>query len=105
MIELCYNSIMQNTTEEAMEDQTILEQTQDIRSRYQRGEISPEEAKRLIKPYYDQYIRLAKEKAKSAGMRAPIMSLQKFLSRRSDLRYAAQQRVIEERGRQRGDES
>ena len=88
-----------------MEEQpTILEQTQDIRARYQRGEITPEEAKRLIKPYYDKYMRLAKEKAQKAGMRAPAMSLQKFLSRRSDLRYVAQQQANEQRQAQEGDE-
>lgn len=76
---------------------TILEKTQEIRARYQRGEISPAEAKVLIKPYYDEYLHVVKEKARQAGMRAPSMSLQKFLSRRSDLRYVAQQQVSPKR--------
>lgn len=80
-----------------MEKPTLLEQTQEIRTRYQSGAITPEEAKRLIKPYYAEYVKTAKEKAQQAGIKAPIMSLQKFLSRRSDLRYAAQQQVIEQR--------
>ena len=75
---------------------TILEQTQGIRARYHRGEISPAEAKTLIKPYYDEYIKIAREKAKSAGMRMPPMSITKFLARRSDLRYVAQQQAIEQ---------
>ncbi len=81
-----------------MEEQpTILEQTQDIRARYQRGDITPAEAKRLIRPYYDQYIEVAREKARAAHMPVPRMSLKKFLSRRSDLRYVAQQQAIEQR--------
>jgi hypothetical protein len=78
------------------EEPTILEQTQEIRQRYQNSEITPAEAKTLIKPYYDEYVRIAKEKAMSAGMHAPIMSLQKFLSRRSDLRYVAQQQALQQ---------
>lgn len=78
-------------------EQSLLQQTREIREKYQRGEIAPDEAKRLIKPFYDQYMKIAKEKAKAAGMKAPSMSLEKFLSRRSDLRYAAQQRVSEKR--------
>lgn len=80
-----------------MEKPTLLEQTQEIRTRYQRGDITPDEAKKLIKPFYDEYVKVAKEKARQVGMKVPIMSLQKFLSRRSDLRYAAQQQVIEQR--------
>lgn len=81
-----------------MADQpTILEQTQDIRARYQRGDLSPAEAKALIKPYYDEYVRIAREKAQVAGMRVPVMSLQKFLSRRSDLRYVAQEQASKAR--------
>ena len=75
------------------ESPTILEQTQEIRRRYQVGDITPQEAKRLIKPYYDAYVRIAREKATAAGMRAPVMSLHKFLTRRSDLRYVAQERA------------
>lgn len=89
--------IHQYWREEVMEDPTILEQTREIRTRYQRGDITPAEAKQLIKPYYEQYVKLAKAKAQKAGMKAPVMSLQKFLSRRSDLRYAAQQQAIEQR--------
>jgi uncharacterized short protein YbdD (DUF466 family) len=87
------------------EKPTLLEQTQNIRARYQRGELSPAEAKKLIKPYYDEYVRIAKQKAADAGMKAPTMSLQKFLSRRSDLRYAAQQQASEQRQAQEGSES
>ena len=79
------------------EGSTILEQTQEIRQRYQSGDITPAEAKALIKPYYDEYVKIAKEKARAAGMKAPTMSLQKFLSRRSDLRYVAQQQVSQKR--------
>jgi len=75
---------------------TLLEQTQDIRAKYQRGEITPAEAKRLIKPYYDAYVARAQEKAREAGMRAPKMSLEKFLARRSDLRDVAQRQVMEQ---------
>jgi hypothetical protein len=83
-----------------MDPQTLLERTQEIRARYQRGEISPAEAKKLIKPYYKEYVRIAREKARSIGMRAPHMSLEKFLARRSDLRYVAQQQAIEQREQQ-----
>jgi len=79
---------------------TILEQTQAIRARYQRGEITPAEAKELIKPYYEEYMRVAREKARAAHMRTPSMSLEKFLSRRSDLRYVAQQQASEQRHEQ-----
>ena len=85
---------------EQQQPTTILEQTQDIRARYQRGDITPEEAKKLIRPFYEEYMRVAREKANAAGMRAPSMSLQKFLSRRSDLRYAAQQQASEQRHEQ-----
>jgi hypothetical protein len=81
-------------------EHTLLEQTQEIRARYQRGEITPAEAKRLIKPYYDEYVRIAKEKARVAGIRAPRMSLEKFLSRRSDLRDVAQQQILRQREQQ-----
>lgn len=85
-----------------MEEQqpTILEQTQAIRARYQRGEITPAEAKELIKPYYEEYKKVVKEKAKASHTRAPSMSLEKFLSRRSDLRYVAQQEASEQRHEQ-----
>lgn len=76
---------------------TLLEQTQEIRSRYQRGNLTPQEAKTLIKPYYDEYVKTVKAKAEAAGMKAPVMSLDKFLSRRSDLRYVAQQEATEQR--------
>jgi hypothetical protein len=79
------------------EGPTILEQTQEIRQRYQSGDLTPAEAKQLIKPFYDEYVKVAKEKAKAAGMKAPVMSLQKFLSRRSDLRYVAQEKASQER--------
>ena len=81
-----------------VEGPTLLEQTQEIRQRYQQGKITPAEAKALIKPYYDEYVRIAREKAQAAGMRAPVMSLQKFLSRRSDLRYVAQEQALQQRG-------
>lgn len=90
-----------------MEEQqpTILEQTQDIRARYQRGDITPEEAKRLIKPYYEEYKKVVKEKAKASHTRAPSMSLEKFLSRRSDLRYVAQQQVSEQHQAEEGSDA
>lgn len=68
---------------------TLLERTKTIRLAYWREEISEAEGLAQIKPFVDEYNRLAAAKAKAMGMRAPKLSAAKFLRTRHDLRWEA----------------